>query len=62
MYHCKLKLELDKAVKKPVKLVEKQSGEDENPQHFIHEINTTAYDVSDVTLFLRKNAKKGLIR
>ena len=26
----------------------------ENPQHFIHEINTIAYDVSDVNLFLRK--------
>ena len=25
----------------------------ENPPHFIHEINTIAYDVSDVNLFLR---------
>ena len=41
-YCYKLKLE-------PVKPVENQSGEDnENPQHFIHEINTIAYDVINI--------------
>ena len=30
------------------------SAVNDNPQHFIHEINTIAYDASDVNLFLRK--------
>ena len=40
-------------------LVCRKAGEgsnkvNENSQHFIHEINTIAYDDSDVNLFLRK--------